>query len=132
MALRPAGAPAPVLLALRWTARAGSILMTGVLLLFALGEGSSHSSVSAPELLLFAFFPIGVFLGMAVAWWWERLGGSITVAALAGFYLMHHLASSRFPSGLAFVLIAAPGFFFLAAGLLSPRDPRGSAFPGRP
>jgi hypothetical protein len=68
---------------------------------------------TARELLLFVFFPLGVSLGMLVAWRWEGLGGGITVASLIAFYLVHFLQSSQFPRGLAFVTVAAPGFLFL-------------------
>jgi len=107
------------LCALRWSARVLSILAVGVVLLFAFGEGLNLSNFTARELVLFVFFPLGVCLGMAVAWRWEGLGGGITVASLVSFYLVHHLMSSRFPRGFAFVVLAAPGFLFLMWWLFS-------------
>jgi hypothetical protein len=68
-------------------------------------------------LALFLFFPLGVCLGMAVAWRWEGLGGCITVASFAAFCLLNHLLSSSFPRGFAFVAVATPGFLFLLCWL---------------
>lgn len=98
---------------LRWSARVLSIFAVGVVLLFAFGEGMNLSQFTAHELVLFLFFPLGVCLGMALAWRWEGLGGGLTVASLAGFYLVHRLLSSSFPTGFAFIVLAAPGFLFL-------------------
>jgi hypothetical protein len=97
---------------LRWSARILSLLAVGVVLLFAIGEGLNLSRFTATELVLFAFFPVGVCLGMVLAWRWEGLGGGITLASFAAFYLVHRLTSSGFPRGFAFLALAAPGFLF--------------------
>ena len=102
---------------LRWTARALSVLVLGVVLCFAFGEGLNLSRFTARELVLFLFFPTGVCLGMALAWRWEGLGGAVTVASLAAFYLVDRLTSSSFPRGLALVAMASPGFLFLLCWL---------------
>ena len=102
---------------LRWSARSLSILVLGVLLVFAIGEGLNLSRFTGRELLLFAFFPLGICVGMVVAWWREILGGAITLASLAAFYLADRLISSSFPRGIAFMLLAAPGVLFLLCGL---------------
>jgi hypothetical protein len=88
-----------LLSALRWAARVLSILAVGVVLLFAFGEGLNLSHFTVRDLVLFVFFPIGVGLGMALAWRWEGLGGGITIASLAAFYLADRLMSSSFPKG---------------------------------
>jgi len=102
---------------LRWSARVLSILAVGIVLLFAFGEGLNLSHFTVRELVLFLFFPLGVCLGMVVSWRWEGLGGGITVASLAVFYLLNRLMSSGFPRGIAFVVLAAPGFLFLLCWL---------------
>jgi F0F1-type ATP synthase membrane subunit c/vacuolar-type H+-ATPase subunit K len=94
-----------------------SILVVGVVLLVAFGEGLNLSHFSARELVLFLFFPFGVCLGMALAWRWEGLGGGITVGSFAAFYLVQRFTSSSFPKGFAFVALAAPGFLFLLCWL---------------
>ncbi len=85
--------------ALRWSARILSILSVGIFLLFAIGEGFNPFRFTAQEAILFLFFPFGVCLGMILAWRWEGLGGGITVASLAAFYLVHRLLSPGFPRG---------------------------------
>ncbi|MGB7767253.1 MAG: hypothetical protein WBN22_00165 [Verrucomicrobiia bacterium] len=102
---------------LRWSARILSILVVGILLVFACGEGLNLPHFTARELLLFVFFPLGFCVGMVVAWWREGLGGGITVGSLAAFYLADYLMSSSFPRGWAFVALAAPGFLFLLSQL---------------
>ena len=118
---------------LRWSARVWSLLAVGVVLLLAFGEGLNFSHFTAPELLLFAFFPSGFCLGLVLAWRWEGLGGGVTVASLAAFYLAERLMSSSFPRGLALVALAAPGFLFLLCGLWARSaarpHPPGKTFP---
>lgn len=103
--------------ALRWSARVLSLLVLGVVLMFAFGEHLNLSRFTGRELALSCFFPFGVCLGMVLAWRWEGLGGAITVASLAGFYLVHRLTSSGFPRGFALVALASPGFLFLLCWL---------------
>jgi hypothetical protein len=124
----PAKKQLVLLSALRWTARVLSILAAGVVLLFASGEGLNLSHFTARELVLSVFFPIGVCLGMVLAWRWEGLGGGVTVASLAAFYLVERLTSSSFPRGYALVALASPGFLFLLCWLwtLFPTKQNGS------
>ncbi len=105
------------LCALRWSARVLSIIAVGIVLLFAFGEGLNLSQFTPRELLLFVFFPLGVCLGMVLAWRWEGLGGGITMASLAAFYVVNRLSSSGFPRGFAFVAFAVPGLLFLLCWL---------------
>jgi len=37
----------------------------------------------------FLFFPVGICVGLIVAWWREGLGGAITVSSLLIFYAIH-------------------------------------------
>lgn len=110
--------------ALRWSARVLSILAVSVVLVCAFGEGSNLSHFTARELVLFVFFPVGVCLGMALAWRWEGLGGTITVASLVAFYLVDWLMSSSFPRGFALVALAAPGILFLLCWLWTRSTPK--------
>ena len=108
--------PAVLISVLRWTARILSLLAVGLVLLLAIGEGLDLTQFTVRELVLFAFFPLGVCVGMLLAWRWEGWGGSLTVASLTGFYLADYLASGGFPRGVAFIAFAAPGFLFLLCG----------------
>jgi hypothetical protein len=105
----------------RWTGRLLSLLTIGTLLLFMIGEGFNPLHFKARELLLAACFPLGLLLGLALAWRWEKLGGTLTIASLAAFYLIHYVGSGRFPRGPFFALLVLPGLFFLLAGLAAKR-----------
>ena len=99
---------------LRWTARLLSLGTLAIVLAFAFGEGTPR----AKEWLLLAFFPIGLIIGLAIAWWRELPGALIALASMAAFYLACLAASGRVPTGPYFLLLATPALLFLAAGLL--------------
>lgn len=104
--------------ALRIAARTASLGTLAIVLAFLFGEGRGWLRLTRPEAMLFAFFPVGVLLGLALAWRREILGGGLALASLAGFYVSHRLQSSRFPAGFTFLLLASPGLLFLLAGWL--------------
>jgi hypothetical protein len=99
-----------------------SIGVVGIVLLFAFGEGVHLSRFTERELAMFAFFPLGVCLGMIIAWRWEIIGGGLTVLSLAGFYFIDWLFSSSFPRGWWFLVIASPGVLFLLSGALAHKN----------
>ena len=106
---------------LRWTARVWSIASVALVLAFIVGEGLNPSGPS--EALGLVFFPLGICVGLIVAWWKEGLGGSITVGSLLVFYVLHRATAGMFPTGWAWAAFAAPGFLFLLVSYLS-RRPR--------
>jgi len=97
----------------RWTARIWAVASIGLVLAFLVGEGFHPSQIQPREWLGLVFFPVGICAGMILAWWREGLGGAITVASLAIFYLIHFATAGTFPRGWAFLVFAAPGFLFL-------------------
>jgi hypothetical protein len=99
--------------AIRWTARAWAVASVGLILAFVVGEGFHPSQIKAREWLGLVFFPVGISAGMILAWWREGLGGTITVASLAIFYLIHFATAGTFPKGWAFLVFAIPGSLFL-------------------
>ena len=98
---------------IRWLARLWSVASIGLILAFLVGEGFHPSQIRPSEWLGLAFFPVGITVGMVFAWWKEGLGGTITVASLAAFYVLHAATSGAMPRGLAFLTFAMPGFLFL-------------------
>ena len=102
-----------------WTARAWSAASLVLIAAFFVGEGFHPARLSRSDLALFLFFPVGVGVGMIAAWAKEGLGGGVTVASLAGVYLVHLAAAGRPPSGWAFLAFSAPGFLFLLSWLCS-------------
>jgi hypothetical protein len=107
--------------ALRWTARVWSAASVALVLGFIVGEGFNPSGLN--EWLGILFFPVGISVGMILAWWKAGLGGSITVGSLLAFYLVHLATAGTFPKGWAWVVFAAPGFLFLLSSHFS-RRPR--------
>ncbi len=105
----------------RWTARVWSICSIGLLIGFVVGEGINPKTSGEAVGLL--FFPLGISLGMVLAWWKEGLGGSVTIGCLAVFYAIHFATAGSLPRGAAWSVIAAPGFLFLLSWLKSGRAP---------
>lgn len=101
--------------AVRWLARGWSVASVALILAFIVGEGLDPVRLTAAELLGFVFFPLGICIGMVVAWWREGLGGALTVGSLPAFYVVHLAAAGRLPRGAAWLAFAAPGFLFLVA-----------------
>jgi hypothetical protein len=100
-------------LVIRWTARIWSIASLGLILAFYIGEGFNPALFKPIEWLLHLFFPVGISVGMILAWWKESIGGSLTVGSLIMFYLIHFATTNKFPRGWAWLVFAAPGFLFL-------------------
>jgi hypothetical protein len=109
--------------AIRWIARAWSIASIGfVLLMFggsALAEGFDPAQFTPRDWVGLFFFPLGVCLGLIVAWRREGLGGGMTVGSFLAFYATLRITDGRFPRGPWFALVAAPGILFLVCWLLS-------------
>ncbi len=107
---------------IRWIARIWSLFSLAMFLLFSVGESLGQPLQFTPqELLGLLFFPVGVALGMVLAWKWELPGGLITAGSLLAFYLLEFIIDRDFPSGIWFLLFAAPGFLFLLTWYLSSR-----------
>ena len=109
------GLPLTVIEAL---ARLGSIASIVLLFMLFIGEGFDPSGITRNEWIGLLFFPTGVVLGMAIAWWKEGLGAAITVGSLAAFYLVWGWLMRNHIGGWAFVTFASPGFLFLLHWLL--------------
>ena len=109
---------------LRWLARVGSLVSVFFLLIFLFGEEMSLSQLSFAEGVGLLFFPIGVTVGMLLAWHWETAGGAVTVLSLLFFYSVMYADRGYFPEGIWFMLFALPGLIFLYCGLRSSNSPR--------
>lgn len=112
--------PAPLLI-VRWIARIASVASLAMLALFATSGGNFPT---LGEWLLIAFFPVGVALGMILAWWREILGGGITVGSLVIFYLLMAAQSGKVPTTPWFLVFASPGIALLICGLIASRVQR--------
>jgi hypothetical protein len=93
----------------RWIARIWGIGVFFLILAFVAG-GREGMRPSANEAIALLLFPGGVLIGFAIAWWREGVGGLVSIACLALFYLWMFAYSGRFPTGPYFLVFAAPGF----------------------
>jgi hypothetical protein len=117
-------------LVLRWLARVTGLLSIGVLLLFLTGEDgliSGWAKVRPGEWLGLLFFPFGVILGLALAWWREALGGAVAAVSVTAFYVEQVLLAGRLPGGPWFLIFTAPAVLFFASWLAHRR--RSNAVP---
>jgi hypothetical protein len=112
------------LVTVRWVARVWSILGILAVLAFAVGEAAAGNGPrpTPQEWVGLALWPIGVGVGLVVAWFREELGGIFALGCLIAFYVWNLLHSGHLPRGPFFFLMAAPGLLFLIAGFLSHRS----------
>lgn len=105
----------------RMTARLTSLVTVTVLLLFVLGE-KPVVAVGAREAAGLMFFPLGVSIGLVIAWWRERIGSVVSIASLAGFYLVYGaLLGGAPPRGPWFAVFTSPAVLFLLSSFLPRR-----------
>ena len=106
---------------LNWIARVWSLAGIAFILVFVFGDvfGGQGVRPTAAEWIGLALWPVGVAIGLAVAWFRKGLGGAIASGSFIGFYVWNLLERGRFPRGPYFLLVAAPGFLFLLLALLS-------------
>lgn len=105
-------------------ARVGSIASVTLLALIFLGEGFRPSEISRNEWAGLIFFPIGVVIGMVIAWWKEGVGSVLTVGSLIGFYVVYGYLLSNHTGGWWFIIFASPGFLFLVHWFLNSAEQR--------
>ena len=106
---------------IRWAARILSVVNIVFIILFVIGEGFNYTLITQTDLTLFIFFPVGISIGMILAWWQEGIGGSITVGSLVMFYIIHFANRGQFPNGWWFLVFTIPGFLFLICRYRTPK-----------
>ena len=94
-------------------ARVGSIASITLLILLFMDDAVRPSEISANQWAGLVFFPIGVVIGMVIAWWKEGVGSVLTVASLIGFYMVYGYLLRNHIGGWWFIVFASPGFLFL-------------------
>ena len=80
-----------------------------------------HGGEASPrDLVLVAFIPVGTFLGMALAWRWEGLGGVISTLSVLGFYVAMFILDGDLPQAGILILLPLiiPGVLFLISWAL--------------
>ncbi len=114
------------LIILRWITRIWSYLVVAFILLFVgaqiLGSGINADSFSLIEGIASTFFPIGLTLGLIVAWWKEGLGGTIATVSIIAFHLIMFFGNGNPEFVIFFELLAVPGPLFIICCLLSRKN----------
>ena len=114
---------------IKFLARLGSIASIVLLLSLFQAEALNPSEVPARQWFALIFFPIGVIVGMIIAWWKEALGVSVTVGSLLAFYFVYGYLLRYHVGGWAFVVFASPAFLFLLHWLLQQAEQRHGLHP---
>jgi hypothetical protein len=114
----------------KWIARIASILAIGIIffgdeiLRFSseyinINYDFDFSEVYTSKGLLFLYFPYGVVIGMIISWWYEGVGGSVTLLSLIALYIVGYIYNAEFPSGLTYYILSSPGFLFILYSILT-------------
>ena len=93
-------------------ARIGSVMSITLLVLLFQAEALHPSDIAPKDWFGLVFFPIGIIIGLAIAWWKEGLGISITLGSLLAFYFVYGYLLEYHVGGWAFVIFASPVFLF--------------------
>ena len=105
---------------LRLTARVFAVACLAILFLLILGENLDHwLKAPAGELIGALLFPVGLIIGLLIAWRRELLGGLLALGSVAAFYVVYGLILNSLLTGLGwwFIFFAIPGALFLAYGI---------------
>ncbi len=109
-------------LGFRWLARLTSLVSIGTIVLFLLAEPFNPANVRPRDWVGLVCFPIGVMMGLMIAWWKEGLGAVISLASLLAFYTIFGWLMGSRVGGPWFVIFTSPAFLFLVAWFLSKRN----------
>ncbi len=112
---------------IRWIARLWSTASILIILLLCVGEGIHYTGPM--QWLGFLFYPVGISVGMILAWRREGLGASITIGCLIVFYVIHYATAGIFPRGWGWLTLAAPGFLFLLCSVRTGHTGKSAAHP---
>ena len=119
----------PLRLVVRWAARVTGLLLFGLVVAIAIGEGGPPNVLGQPGPVRVEFAALGLMLlGLAVGWLREGLGGLLVLFGLGAFNAVELAVNGR-PALGAFPLFAVPGVFFLLSALAGPSDRQQPAGP---
>ena len=82
------------------------------------GEQNGEALPTLWEAVAMIFFPIGVLVGLVIAWKRELLGGLISINSMIVFYFILFFLRGEFPRGYAFLIIIIPAILFALSGFL--------------
>jgi hypothetical protein len=100
---------------IRWIARVIGIVLVGLTLILAIGEGVPNL-FTQPFLIQLGFLALALVLsGILLAWRWEFLGGILSFVGWVLFILAERV---HWQHSLFFILLAVPSLLFLASSFL--------------
>jgi hypothetical protein len=108
---------------IRWTARALTAMLVGVVLVIFIGEGFNPLRLKGIEVLQMALFWTAC-VGMILAWRWPVIGGALSLGGIILFFTVELAMTGGFPRRLFFYLLLLPGILFLADGFIRLRMAR--------
>ena len=80
-------------------------------------SSSGEEPFAFKDIFQFVFFPIGLMIGLILAWNWEGLGGLIAIASIIGFHLQMLIKNGNPDFGIFFKLLAFQGYYLFFTGL---------------
>jgi hypothetical protein len=104
----------------RWTGRALTALLVGVVIVIFIGEGFNPLRLKGIEVLQMVLFWTAC-VGMVLAWRWPVIGGALSLSGMMLFFTVELAVTGGFPRGLFFYLMPLPGLLFLADGFMRRR-----------
>ena len=107
---------------IKWIARIWSILSLAFLLLFfgaSIFSSDGDGAFAFKDVFQFVFFPIGLTIGLIIAWKREGLGGIIAIGSIIGFHLQMLITQGKPDFVLLIELLTAPGILFILYWILS-------------
>lgn len=103
---------------LRIVARASDVVCLAIIILFFIAEDMMFGQVSLSEWAGLFFFPMGVFIGLVLAWHEELMGGLLIALSVTGFYVVYGwLLNSSIYQSWALLPFLVPGILFIAYGM---------------
>lgn len=106
-----------MIIRLRWTARIVGLLVVGLLMLFAVGEGFNPAMFTGFELGMLAALLMAL-AGMVLLWWREGIGGALTLGGMIAFFGLNLAATGKFPGGPVFPVCFLPGVLAVVCAFL--------------
>ena len=108
---------------LLWTARITSTLLLAFLLFMLIGHlvgdanGPNGMTFTSPtDVLAFVLFPVLPIVGLALAYRWEFLGGTVVVASMAALFILRPDLLR-----LSFLALSLPALLYMLGGWLRMR-----------
>jgi peptidoglycan/LPS O-acetylase OafA/YrhL len=107
----------------RWAARVLGLLVVGVVVVFAVGEGFDPRELQPGDQLPMVAF-VTTLAGLLVAWKRELLGGLLVIGGMTAFGMVGVAAHGDWGwSGPVFWTILSLGFVFAVCGVVSHGSP---------